>query len=54
VTDKRRSFDERVASGEGVISILNQPLDFTVDFAVKAESAIERARQRWRMADRED
>lgn len=49
MTDKR-SFEERVASGEGAVSWINEPLDFTVDFAVeepKAETATARALRIW-------
>lgn len=42
------TFDERVRNGEGAVSLINEPIDFSVDFVVKAESATERARQRWR------
>jgi len=30
------------------VSLLNEPIDYTVDFEVK-ETALERARKRWRM-----
>jgi hypothetical protein len=39
------SFEERVASGEGTVSLINAPLNYEVDFEVKAT---EIARRRWR------
>jgi hypothetical protein len=47
---ERRSFEDRVRSGEGAVSWINEPLDFTVDFAVeqpKAETATARALRIW-------
>jgi len=32
-------------------SWINQPIDFEVDFAVEPETAIERARRRWKMEE---
>jgi hypothetical protein len=43
MTDKR-SFEER--SREFEVSLINQPIDYVVDFAVK-ETAVERAWARW-------
>jgi hypothetical protein len=50
MTDKR-SFEER--SREFEVSLINQPIDYVVDFAVK-ETAIERARARWFNRGQED
>lgn len=40
MTDKP-SFEERVTAGEGAVSIINQPIDYSVDFAVEGETATE-------------
>jgi hypothetical protein len=47
MTDKR-SFEER--SREFEVSLINLPVDFEVDFAVK-ETARERADRIWRMKE---
>jgi hypothetical protein len=55
VTDKP-SFEERLRSGEGTVSLINEPIDYTVNFAVeapKAGSAAARARQRWHLTQEE-
>jgi hypothetical protein len=51
VNERKPSFAERIRSGEGATSIINEAIDYSVDFEVKAESAIERARRRWRMPE---
>jgi hypothetical protein len=48
VSNKRATFEERVRRGEGATSIINEPIDFSIDFEVKGESATARARRRWR------
>jgi hypothetical protein len=48
-------FEDRVRGGEGAVSLIKEPLDFSVDYAVlKAESATVRARRRWGMAQEEE
>jgi hypothetical protein len=57
MTDKR-SFEERVASGEGAVSLINEPVvDYAVEYPVSPEylrawlarlPPIEKAWRRWR------
>jgi hypothetical protein len=43
--EERRSFEDRVRSGEGVVSLINEPINEPVEPPL---SARERARRRWR------
>jgi len=45
---------EELVAGPTQISFLNEPVDYEVDFAVRGETALERARRRWRMPAQED
>ena len=48
--DDQRSWQERLLAGEHYTSLLNEPIDFNVTFAVeqpKRESATERAMRIW-------
>jgi hypothetical protein len=40
---------EQLLAGEVQVSLLNEPIDYTVNFTVP--SAIERAKQRWRCTE---
>ena len=48
MNERKPSFAERLRSGEGAVSWINEPIDFTVNFAVEPLSALAIARQRWR------
>jgi hypothetical protein len=49
VNERKPSFEERLRSGEGAVSLINEPIvDYGVDFTV---SALAIARQRWRHAE---
>ena len=37
--------------GEGAVSFINEPFDYTIDYTVKVESALAIARQRCRHAE---
>jgi hypothetical protein len=45
---KHFTHEELLAGKVPTLSLINEPLDYVVDFAVK-ESARERARRRWHM-----
>jgi hypothetical protein len=43
---KRATFEELLA-GEVPRSLINEAIDFTIDYTIKAESASEIAKRRW-------
>jgi hypothetical protein len=47
VSDKPKKFDW-LFEGETQVSLINQPIDYSVDYTVEQQSAQGRARQRWR------
>jgi hypothetical protein len=50
VSERRPSFEERLRSGEGAVSWINEPIDFTVNFAIeqpKLETPTARALRIW-------
>jgi hypothetical protein len=50
VTDKlKRATFEELLAGEIPRSLINEKVDFTIDYTVKAESATARALRRWHM-----
>jgi hypothetical protein len=50
---KRYTHEELLAGKVPTLSLLNEPIDYSVDFAVK-ETAAERARRIWRMPAQEE
>lgn len=48
MNERKPSFEDRVRSGEGAVSLINEPIDYTVNFAVDALAI---ARRRWRHAE---
>jgi hypothetical protein len=46
MNDKRSFFEQRVADGEGVVSLINQPLDEPIEPPLTAR---EIAQRRWHM-----
>ena len=49
---RKLTFEEMIAA-PAQVSLIFEPLDFTVDFVVLAETATDRARRRWRMPEEE-
>jgi hypothetical protein len=47
----RLTFEQLIEGEVYCRSIINEPIDFVVDFAVKNESALDRARRRWHHAE---
>ena len=47
---KRASYEDLIEGRVSSVSLINEPLDFEVDYTV-AESALSRAWQRWRHAE---
>ena len=55
MTNKWATYDALVAGRVPTISLLNEPIDYSVDFvvveAVKEETALDRAHRRWGMKE---